>query len=201
MPVPIRTLLPRLAASLATSLAATLATALAAVLAACAGGDPTSPHVASAAAPAARALLDGGGDAPAERLPAEVARRQLERAAEGLLFMSESDHPFTYVRHLGPASSPLTVEAFRTAVGVPPDVPVEVVSLDEFLARHIERVDPADPVAVALVPRYRQLRETLRRVVRAPRVYRVGRIAITCYLVGTDASDDVVGLTTVAIET
>jgi hypothetical protein len=196
--VPARSLLPRLVASLA----ATLVTALVALLSACAGRDPTAPGMASASPTARpRTLVDGADEAPAERLPTEVARRQLERAAEGLLFTSESDYPFTYVRLAGPAPAPLTVEAFRTAAGLPADVPVEVVSLDDFLARHIERVDPADAAAVALVPRYRQLRETLRRVVRAPRVYRVGRIAITCYLVGTDASDDVVGLTTVAIET
>ena len=62
------------------------------------------------------------------------------------------------------------------------------------LARHIERVDPYDDVAVALVPRYRVLRETIRHAVRDPVVFRVGRIAIDCYVVGTDWDGNVVGL-------
>ena len=78
---------------------------------------------------------------------------------------------------------------------------METITLDEFFGRHIERVDPDDPVAVALVPRYRVLRETVRHAVREPRVFRVGRIAIDCFIVGTDRNGDVVGLTTVAIET
>jgi hypothetical protein len=175
--------------------------------AACAPADLAAPRAAGAIATRTLATATGAdgasdtGDAPAERLPADVVRRQLERAADGLLYTSETDHPFAYVHRAGPAPTPLTVAAFRAAFAVPDDVAVEELSLDDFLARHIERVDPNDPVAVALVPRYRQLRETLRRSVRAARVFRVGRIANDCYLVGTDASDDVVGLATLAVET
>ena len=98
-------------------------------------------------------------------------------------------------------TAPLTAAAFRAAAGVPADSTVEEVSLDDFLARHIERVDPNDARAVALVPRYRALKRTLRLTARAPRVFRVGRVAIRCYLVGLDAFGNLVGLETVAIET
>jgi hypothetical protein len=52
-----------------------------------------------------------------------------------------------------------------------------------------------------LVPRYRKLRETVRQVLRNPQVFRVGRIAIDCYIVGYDRAGNLVGLRTVAIET
>ena len=134
-------------------------------------------------------------------LPRPVVRLALERAADGLLYTSESDYPFVYYSHAGPVRAPLTIATFRAALAIPAESPVEAITIDEFFARHIERVDPADPVAVALVPRYVTLRETIRQAVRDPLVFRVGRIAIHCYVVGTDRYGDVVGLTTIAIET
>ena len=97
----------------------------------------------------------------------------------------------------------LIINTMLLAVGVvgPQIGPTVRKGIDDFFARHIERVDPYDDVAVALVPRYRVLRETIRHAVREPVVFRVGRIAIDCYVVGTDWEGNVVGLTTVAIET
>ena len=170
---------------------------------------------------AATAVAAGCGDlraptAPATRPAATVAvgshpafaardsastRSRLERAAEGLLYTSESDAPFDYVFYAAAADVPLSEAAFRAAAGVPADSVVEERTLVDFFARHIERADPADPVAVALVPRYRALRRALRSSARGVRVFRVGRIAIRCYVVGVDARGNVVGLATTAVET
>ena len=133
--------------------------------------------------------------------PAGIARVLLEHAAAGLTYTSESDYPFTWYFRAGPIPQPLGVDAFRATLGIAPTVPVETRDIDEFFARHIEWVDPYDATAVALVPRYRQLRETVRQVLRDPIVFRVGRIAIDCYIVGLDRAGNLVGLTTVAIET
>ena len=166
---------------------------------------PLAPHrpplgAAPVDAPALAAVAPATpGGAPGT--PTEVRRPLLKHAAPTLTYTSESDYPFTYVFVPALAPTPLTVEAFRQALALPPDTPVETVSLDDFFARHIERVDPYDAAAVALVPRYRVLRETIRHAVRAPRVYRVGRIVIDCHVVGTDHAGNVVGLRTVAIET
>ncbi len=153
---------------------------------------------------AAPRTAPGATSATAERtvgVPIDVTRQRLERAAGDLLYTSESDYPFRYVFRPGPFAGALDVSTFRAAFGVPPDVPVEIVALDDFFARHIERVDPVDAAAVALVPRYRHLRETLRNTLTDTRVFRVGRIAIDCEIVGTDAAGNLVGLHTVAIET
>jgi len=84
---------------------------------------------------------------------------------------------------------------------VPAGEVVEARTLDDFFARHIERVDPNDAVAVALVPRYERLKRTIRTSVRDARVFRVGTIAIRCYVVGLDPWGNVVGLATTAVET
>lgn len=133
--------------------------------------------------------------------PAGIARQLLEQASAGLTYTSESDRPFAWYFRPGPVAEPLTIDAFRAALGVAPTVLLEERDLDEFFARHIEWVDPYDATAVALVPRYERLRATVREVLREPRVFRVGRIAIDCYIVGLDRAGNLVGLTTVAIET
>jgi hypothetical protein len=142
--------------------------------------------------------VTAAADAP---LSVDVIRARLERAADGLLYTSESDYPFLWFHDAGPAPAPLTPDALLMAAHEAADEPVEVISLDDFFARHIERVDPYDSVAVALVPRYRHLRETIRLTVPGVRVFRVGRIQVRCYVVGSTASGEVVGLKTVAIET
>lgn len=112
----------------------------------------------------------------------EATRRRLERSASGLLYTSESDYPFTYYRSTTPVALPLTPAGFRTAIGLSSDAPIEEISLEEFFARHVERVDPNDEVAVRLVPRYRHLRSTIHREVHAPRVYRCGHVQVQCYV-------------------
>lgn len=138
---------------------------------------------------------------PLEASRVGTTRSRLERAAAGLLYMSESDYPFLYFRSTIAVSPPLTSIAFRIALGLSPSEPVQELTLDAFFARHIELVDPNDAVAVALVPRYRDLRETIRRELPTVRVFRFGHIQVQCYAVGIDDGGRIVGLTTVAIET
>ena len=160
------------------------------------GCDSGAPPV----APTAPATVVDGDPGAALAAGGSVQRR-LERAAEGLLYTSESDYPFEYFEAPARLDGPLTVAGFRAAAGVPADSLVEELSLDAFFARHIELVDPADPAAQALVPEYERLKAVIRRSVDDARVFRVGRILIRCYLVGTDGDGRVVGLTTFAVET
>jgi hypothetical protein len=131
-------------------------------------------------------------------------RLLLEAVSHGLLYTSESDYPFVYFRHAGfnnPAQPALSTAQFGSLLGIAPGTPIEIVSLDDFFARHIERVDPSDSAGQARIPRFILLRETLRRSLSHVQVYRVGTIAIDCYIVGFDANGDLQGLTTIAIET
>ena len=160
-------------------------------------GDVRPP---TAAAPQLDAVRTAAAESDAPTDSAAV-RRRLERAAGGLLYTSESDHPFEYVFLAAELPGPVTGPAFHRAAGLADGTPVEERTLDDFFAGHIERVDPNDSAAVALVPRYRALKRTLATAVRGARVFRVGRVVIRCYLVGTDARGNVVGLATTAVET
>lgn len=172
----------------------TLLAALLLPLAAC-----STDRIAAPIAPPAAATP--AGYVAGEGLPAPLARYLLERASAGLTYTSESDYPFTWYGNPGSVGTPLTIKGFRAALGIPADVPVEQVDLDRFFGRHIEWIDPYDPVSVSLVPRYENLKATIRYALRTPTVFRVGRIAIDCYIVGYDRAGALAGLKTVAIET
>lgn len=126
-------------------------------------------------------------------------RREVEEAAEGLVYTSESDRPFEWFELPG-AEWPLSAEEFGRAVGAA-GAPVEERNLDEFFKRHIETSDPYDRRAQEIRPRYEALRELLRRRLIEPRVYRVGAVEVSCYVVGRAESGRTVGVRTVAVET
>lgn len=186
----------------------TLALLLATLVPACAPAERLGAPIARADVVAhdttsGDATDDGADDSGADGsgAPTGIARQRLEEASAGLTYTSESDRPFAWYFRAGPVADPLAVDGIRAALGVAPTVRVEERDLDDFFARHIEWVDPYDSAAMALVPRYEQLRATVREVLRDPRVFRVGRIEIDCYIVGFDRAGNLVGLTTVAIET
>lgn len=134
-----------------------------------------------------------------ESSPDAALRGRLEGAAEGLTYTSESDRPFEFFFLAGGGDAPPGPEAFGALIGAPG--PVEERSLDDFLMRHIETIDPADTEAQRMRPRYEALRETLRTQLRGTTVYRTGRIEVQCYVVGGDEHGNLAGVRTVAIET
>ena len=78
---------------------------------------------------------------------------------------------------------------------------MEVRSLDEFFARHTTTSDPYDGETQRIRPRYEELVRLLSRRLRDVKAYRIGRIEVACYVAGLDASGNLAGLKTVAIET
>src|SRR4051812_28879951 len=83
----------------------------------------------------------GIADWPLLRMPASM-ELEFAAATNGLLYTSESDYPFAYFHRTGitqSAAAPLSAVEFRTLMGIPAGTPVEVITLDTFFARHIER--------------------------------------------------------------
>ena len=152
-------------------------------------------------------MVNDSGPTPGEGAARPTAptplRARLEAAADGLVFSSEGDHPFHFVEiDAGADRWPASAAAFAAIIGAGRGEQVEEIELQEFLARHVERVDPLDSAAQALRPRYDALRQTLRAELEDLRVFRVGQVRVRCYAVGVDpASGRVVGLETLAIET
>lgn len=132
----------------------------------------------------------------------ESVRVRLEAASAGLLFSTESDRPFVFVRlasHV-PVGS-LTPAAVAVLVGAPGAKAGEW-PLERFLARHVARVDPMDARATSLIPRYEALDEALTLALGTVRVFRVGEVEIRVLALGNEPeTGELVGLETVAVET
>ena len=130
-------------------------------------------------------------------------REELERASSGLTYSSQSDRPFEFfaLNYPGKRTTPSASE-FPELVGAPGDLPVEVVSLEIFFARHTTTSDPYDSDAQRLRPRYEDLARVLSQRLRDVKVYRLGAGPgeVTCYIAGLDASGNLAGLKTVALE-
>jgi hypothetical protein len=163
-----------------------------------------------------RASRAGGSRGRPSRKRWVVTREQLERAAAGLLYSSESDYPLQFFSLPGAGEGDLTPEGFLIRLGVsqqfvdefnvPIDRLVEERPLDGFFPSAADLADfygtdPDDPKVVAESKRFRRLEAVLRKRLKGVRVLRVGYVEIRCYIVGRTADGDLAGLVTTAIET
>lgn len=124
----------------------------------------------------------------------------LERAAEGLLYTSETDAPFTWFCLSG-AVDQMDVDTFRRVAAIPEATQVEEQTLAEFFRPMIDDVDPADEVAQANRSRFGALKHTVEAELKCAHVFRVGEVQIRIHLVGVLPSGAVGGLMTEAMET
>ncbi|HLL45076.1 MAG TPA: nuclease A inhibitor family protein [Longimicrobiaceae bacterium] len=136
-----------------------------------------------------------------ENAEGQGVRERLEAAAEGLLFISESESPFEYVELPGDGPAELTPDVARTALGEPEGTPVAELTLDRLLAGHIEEADPADPVAQENVGRFRALKQVLTESLADIRVFRVGDVQVRYHALGRTPDGKLAGLAASALET
>jgi O-acetyl-ADP-ribose deacetylase (regulator of RNase III) len=134
-----------------------------------------------------------------QTVPQPDALTAITAAAEGLLVMSESDHPLTPFTWPGPG--PLTPATLLAHLGLPPDTPAETRSLDAFLGPMAAQHDWFDDAQRAAAVHFAALRDLIAARLTDVRVYRLGRIQITAIIVGVDAAGETVGLQTMLIET
>lgn len=125
-------------------------------------------------------------------------RSHLTSAANGLLFVSESEAPFEYVEAPLPAGGVLTAETVAAAFGE--RAPARESTVAEFFKRHVEDADSEDRVAQQRVARFRTLVTELQAHLHDPFVYCFGDTEKKCYIVGA-SGDTVAGLRTVSFET
>ena len=143
-------------------------------------------------------------------------RDELEKAAVGLRYTSESDYPFRFFTLPAEDETDLTLQGFLIRIGVSQqfidevNLPiarlVEERTFDDFfptdddLARHYG-TDVTAPEVVAESKRFRKLEAVLRKRLRGVKVFRVGQVEIRCYIAGLDEHGDIAGLVTTAVET
>jgi len=124
---------------------------------------------------------------------------QLQKASQGLLFISETDAPFEVIHWQ--AQGELTPAKLLQLTEHPPDAPVEVVSVDEFFAIATAEEDWHDQEERETAKRFRQLVSILKQNLSQLQVYRVGDRSIDAYIVGVTPSGEWAGLATKLVET
>ena len=124
---------------------------------------------------------------------------QLSSAAQGLLFLSESDAPFEVVHWS--AQGELTPTKLLQLTEHPPDAPVELRTVDEFFEVATAEEDWHDEDERETVQRFQNLVSILKQNLSQLQVYRVGSVNIDAYIVGVTPSGEWAGLATKLVET
>jgi hypothetical protein len=124
--------------------------------------------------------------------------QQIQQAAQGLFFLSESDYPFEIVQ-LEKAGS-IENELLRLA-NKPASTAIEKTTLDYFL-RNMTRIDAdASPEQQETAQRFINLQKTLKEKLTDIQVYRIGSIQIDAFIIGKLKDASFGGLRTKLIET
>lgn len=124
----------------------------------------------------------------------------LTEASKDLLFPSESDYPFEYVEW-DTGGKKLTKKLIRQLTHKKTNDPVKSVSLDDFFSNVTEIKDWYGEQEKANAERFRQLQEVLKNNLANIRVFKVGKIEIDAYMIGTTQDGKCAGLSTKLIET
>jgi hypothetical protein len=133
---------------------------------------------------------------------ADLVRERIERAAEGLVYSSAAGRPFEFHRFPGITIPVTQLSATELAsLAGARGGEVQELTLDEFLARHIDLVDAHDVESRRLVARYEALRDAIRESLADVRVVRHVGLEVRCLVLGNDLSTgEIAGVQTVAGE-
>jgi len=126
---------------------------------------------------------------------------ELQQAAEGLLFRSESDYPFDIV-DLGLAGqTDLTPAQLLSMLGRPEEAVAETIDLPYFF-RNMTRVRPEYTEEMKQeAQRFQALEQLLTQKLSQVKVFRFGAVNVEAYILGTTPKGRLVGLKTRLIET
>ena len=126
---------------------------------------------------------------------------QLQKASDGLLFISESDYPFEVFLWESSDSLAITPETILHHTGHPVDTPIEVVDIDSFFAVATTEQEWHNREEHETLNRFKALVETLKHNLNQIKVYRLGERSLDVYIVGKTPTGDYAGLSTKVVET
>ncbi len=124
----------------------------------------------------------------------------LRRASDGLTYSSETDSPWTVFAWADATGEP-TGDGVRKRGGQKGTPPIAEQSVDEFFAPLIAEKDWYEDEEKAIAAKYRSLLETVKQVLKGPKVFRIGERKIAVYVVGAAKEGGWAGLKTTAVET
>lgn len=125
--------------------------------------------------------------------------RTLDRACDGLLFMSESDYPFEsfYWDFKGTLTPDKVIELAHEIE----DSAVKELKLDAFFKNSVAEESWYDSDEIRIARRFQRLVDTLKKSLEEIKVYRVGFAEAEIYIVGTPEFGGYAGLSTHVVQT
>ncbi|EAY24260.1 nuclease A inhibitor family protein [Microscilla marina] len=125
--------------------------------------------------------------------------KTLDRASDGLMFMSESDYPFE--SFYWDFKEELTANKVLTLANEAPDAIVKELKLDAFLKNSVAEESWYDAKETKVARQFQRLVETLKRNLQELRVFRVGGAEADVYIVGKAEFGGYAGLVTHVVQT
>ena len=129
----------------------------------------------------------------------EEVFRALQEATKGLLYMSESDYPFEVIKWSG--SEQLSPEYLRRRAGADSSAKVEESNLAEFFRVPAGEQEWKGEEQLTEARKYQSLQTLLEDHLKDIKVYRVGEINISVYVVGRSTEGNWLGVATRVVET
>jgi Nuclease A inhibitor-like protein len=126
---------------------------------------------------------------------------QIATAVQDLCWMSETDAPFEVLHWSDISPDGVTPEALLTHAQLPPETPLETISLDDFFAPVIQSQPWHSEQEVQSIQQFEALRMLLMQTLTQIQVYRCGTVEIEIYVVGQGQDSSWLALHTTAVET
>ena len=133
-------------------------------------------------------------------MPNRETAAALERAADGLCYQSEMDAPWKPVDWPAAEGEPTGNEVRRRGRHRA-DAPVAEEEVDAFFAPLVQEQDWFGDEEKATAAQYQALFGAVKKLLRNPKVVRVGTRKVALYLVGAAPEGGWAGLKTAAVET
>lgn len=124
----------------------------------------------------------------------------LQKASQGLLWMSESEAPLEVIDWQDHNSVPLENHILNLTQHSE-DAPIETIEFEEFFQYPTQIQDWFGAEETASAQQYQQLADLLKAHLQNLKVYRVGEVTIDIYILGVTENGNIIGLTTKAVET
>lgn len=123
----------------------------------------------------------------------------LDRACDGLLFMSESDYPFESFcwNHKGALSTDKVLTLAEEASGTP----VKELKFESFFKNAVAEESWYDPEETKTARQFQRLVDTLQRNLSDIQVFRVGGVEADVFIVGKTPFGEYAGVVTHVVQT
>ena len=128
----------------------------------------------------------------------ELAER-IARACEGLVYISEQDAPVAVF--VGRPVEALDADSIRPVTDMQDDTRIEEVEFEKFFARLTKSAAWHGKAQRVQTKKFLELQKLLEENLHDLKVFKIGAIHVHIFAVGLDNTNNVIGITTEAVET